>query len=245
MEKLLIGSQALKNLYPEFKRIPKDTDYAVDVPYIKSSDKQTEYLYNPLIIEHCTGKEIDGDSLLTLKVSHLFWDINWDKHLFDTLFLMERGHTINYPLLNKLREFWNEWLPKIRRSDLEMNKENFFSNAVNEDTDEHDHLHTILNPVPMYTRLLKDNSEVELDEEKWHKLTEEEKDAVVWEETCVMAYERMKHLYYKVAFLRQLKDNIIKHFPQYIAIHAITNYKRIHVTNINFINLINNGINKN
>jgi hypothetical protein len=244
MKRILIGSCRLKELYPEFNRTPKDVDFAVDVDK-KSDIPRVEYLYNPILCDWVGDGEVDGDTLLTLKVSHLFWDNNWEKHLWDCHFILDKGHKIHYDLLDKLIEFWTDYLPKIRRSDLAMTKESFFTNAVNEDTDQHDYLHTLLNPVPMFTKLLKDGSEVELDPSKWETLSFEEKKAVVFEETAVMAFERYPNLYYKKAFIRQLKDNIIKHFPFYIALFAIINYRQLYNPSINFIKTIQeNGLKK-
>lgn len=244
MKRILIGSCRLKELYPEFNRVPKDVDFAVDEDK-KSKATKVEYLYNPVLCEYMgDNDEVDGDTLLTLKVSHLFWDTDWNKHLYDCHFLFDRGHKLNVPLLDKLIEFWTDYLPKVRRSDLVMTKEDFFTNAVNEDTDQHDYLHTLLNPVPMFTKLLKDGSEVELDPSKWDSLTFEEKSAVVFEETSVMAYERYPNLYYKKAFIRQLKDNIIKHFPKYIALFAIEHYRQLYNPSINFIKTIQDGLKK-
>lgn len=141
--------------------------------------------------------------------------------MWDAQFLLDKGHVLIKPLFDDLVSFWKEYLPKIRRSNLAMTKEDFFNNAVNEDTDQHDYLHTLLNPIPMYTELLKDGSEVELDPNKWTALADQGKDMVVFEETAVMAFERYPRLYYKAAYARQLKDNIIKHFPEYIALYAI------------------------
>lgn len=125
-----------------------------------------------------------------------------------------------------------------------MSKEDFFTNAVNKDVVEHDILHTFINPVPMYTRLLKDGAEVELDLSKFERMSYEDKLEVVREETYVMAYERFKNLYYKAAFKKMLKKCIIQHFPKEIAIFALTNYIELEIPKINFKNQIENGIKK-
>ena len=233
MKTIIIGSSALRFHFPDFPRDPKDLDFATDVDK-KSNISDIEYLYNPVLFKYEKNFVCGLDNLLTLKISHLFWETNWDKHLWDTLYLLDKGCKIKYDLLDELIAFWEDYLPKIRRSNLVMTKEDFFTNSVNEDTDEHDYLHTLLNPVPMYTKLLKDGSEVELDENKWNNLSYSDKNLVIWEETAVMAYERYPNLCYKKAFLRQLKANIMKHFPRYIAIHAIKNFKEIHITKINY-----------
>jgi len=239
MKTLLIGSSAIKEYYPEFKREPKDIDYACDERYVPRSGN-TEYLYNPIIIQYSLGRDsITMNDLLTLKVSHLFWDINWEKHMFDVQFLLSKGHAYNLPLMEKLIEFWKKHLPSIRRSDLKMSKKDFFNNSVNNNTSQHDEFHYMLNPVPMFTLLLKEGSEVELEESKWYELSHTDKNKVVWEETAVMAFERYPNLNYRKSFTLQLKDNIIKHFPLYIALHAICNYPEIQNSKINFINTLN------
>ena len=54
-----------------------------------------------------------------------------------------------------------------------------------------------------------------------------------------MAWERYKKMNYRDAFLLQLKDNIIKHFPFYIALFAIENYPKLQKPKINYRELIN------
>ena len=70
---------------------------------------------------------------------------------------------------------------------------------------------------------------VELDENKWYALCNDEKDAVVLEESKIMASERYRDGIDVIssAFRRQLRENIIKHFPPYIAEYAILNNKRL------------------
>jgi hypothetical protein len=243
-----IGSTAIKHYFPDFPREPKDLDIAVkDTEYLEKLPG-VEYLENKVIYKYQTDGFLKPELMISLKASHMFWDNNWDKHLFDIQFLFKKGYSIDVELVEELVPYWEEILPKVRRSRLEMNKESFFTNAVNEDTDEHDYLHTLINPVPMYTRLLKDNCEVELDPKKWEDLTFDEKCDVVFEETAVMSYERYKDLHYAVGYRKQLKDNIIKHFPRYIALFAIENYPILEKPKYDYITKIKglkNGIRNN
>jgi len=232
MKELIIGSTAIKHYYPDFPREPKDIDIAV-LEKQKRKGK-TEYLENPIIFKYQNSGVLKPDLILSLKISHLFWDINWDKHLYDVQFLLNKGCKYDLDLIYELRSFWDSFLPKIRRSVLEVNKEDFFTNNVNESVEQHDYLHTLLEKVPAYTKLLKDGCEVELDENKWYNLSFEEKVDVVFEETAVMAFERYKTIDYRIAYKRQLKDNIIKHFPFYIAIFAIENYRNLEKPKYNF-----------
>ncbi len=246
---LRIGSSAIKHYFPDFNREPKDIDFAVykkdGLRQPSDSLKKVEYLENPIILKYQKEGYCNPDLLLTLKLSHMFWDNMWDKHMFDIQFLFKKGCRYNLNILNELRELWDEVLPKVRRSKLEQTKEDFFTNAVNEDVDQHDILHTYINPIPMFTLLLKDGSEVELDENKWDEMSFENKLEVVREETYVMAWERYKDIDYRLAFKIQLKQNIQKHFPQYIALFAIENYIQLERPKIKYREIINTKLKEN
>lgn len=240
MKYLIIGSTAIKHYYPDFPREPKDIDIVVLEK--QKREGETEYLENPVILKYQENGYLKPNLLLSLKISHLFWDINWEKHLFDVQFLLSKGCKYDLDLISELRSFWDSFLPKIRRSRLEMNKAQFFTNGVNEDTEQHDYLHTLLNPTPMYTKLLRDDCEVELDESKWYNLSFEEKCDVVFEETTIMTFERYKTTDYRIAYKRQLKDNIIKHFPFYITVFSIENYRNLEKPKYNFKTKIENEL---
>lgn len=234
MNKIIIGSTCIKHHYPDFNREPKDLDIAID---IETTNKNTgiEYLYNPILFKYCSTEYLDPNLLLSLKVSHLFWDINWEKHMWDVQFLYKKGCVLQLDYLKEQMKFWEIHLPKVQRSRLNQSKKDFFNNAINADENEHDLLHEKLAEYPAYKKILKDGCDVELDENKWDRLTFEEKCDVVYEETSVMAYERYKpELYWKKAFNRQLKDNIIKHFPLYIALFAIENYIELSNPKVNY-----------
>lgn len=231
---IIIGSTAIKHHFPDFSRTPSDLDYVVEHSGDYKKVKGIEYLENPVLLKYENSGYISPNMLLSLKISHMFWDFNWAKHLFDIQFLLSKGCTYDLKIVNEFYQYWLEIKPKIRRSELELNKENFFDNAVNKDADEHDHLHTLLADVPAYTKILKDGCEVELDEKKWDALSFDEKCDVVFEETSVMAFERYKKMNYRIAYTIQLRDNIVKHFPQYIAIFGILNYPRLEKPKFNY-----------
>lgn len=241
---LIIGSTAIKKWYPEkYTRQPKDLDIAVieDRP----NTKGVEYLKNPILFKYQKGGFLIPEYLLTLKISHMFWEFNWKKHMWDIQFLLDQGVSYNSTLLQELIIYWEKTKPKVKRSNLELDAKEFFTNAINSEELDHDYLHTLINPTPMYTKLLKEGKEVELDENKWLKLSFEDRCKVIFEETAVMGYERYKSKYYKAAYEIQLEQNIQKHFPRYIAIFAILNYKKVVTPMFNFIKMIENGLQKN
>lgn len=226
--KILIGSSAMRHWFEDFNRTAKDKDYAVNIEIGFDKDPEgkirIEYLYNPILKPLNKENIATPEQLLSLKMSHIFWDINWEKHMYDIQFLLSKGVKLKYSLFKELKQFFDIYLPKVHRSDLKMTKEEFFSNAVNKDTNQHDELHYKLTPTPAFTKILKDNEEVEVCFNKFESLSQEEKFDVVIEETVVMAFERYSDTNYRKNFHKQLKDNIIKHFPEPIALFAVENY---------------------
>lgn len=240
---ILIGSSAIKHWFPDFTREPKDKDYVVESGFRNS--RETEYLCNPVLFSHANGAAIlEPNDLATLKASHLCWDINWGKHMYDLQFLLSKGCKINTELFFKLYHFWNEYHGKNKRSDLKMSKEDFFTNAINYNEHEHDELHKILNPVPVYTLVLKDGAEVELDPVKFDNLTHEQKLDFIREETMVMAWERYRNQDYRIAYSRMLKKFIMSHCPLFALQFTLENYVTILRIKNNYINQINDGINQ-
>lgn len=249
---IIIGSSAIKHWYPDFPREPKDID-VIPCEYNNSSNhkfsKRTEWLANPVLTDYMKNinrlnNYLNPNLLLTLKASHLFWDISWGKHMFDVQFLLKKNCAIHNDLFFKLYNYWNEVHGENKRSDLEMSKKDFFTNAINYNESEHDDLHKILNPSPVYMKVLKDNCEVELDEIKFLSLTFEEKLNFVREEVMVMAFERYGHLDYRPAYYRMLKKFIMSHAPIWSTIFIIENYIELHKPTYNYIKTLKNGLQK-
>lgn len=243
MNKILIGSTAIKHWFSDFSREPKDTDYIVDADIATVNRvENTEYLPNKVLMDlyNGTGKMIlEPDHLCTLKASHLCWDINWNKHMFDLQFLLKKGCKIDTNLFFTLYKYWNTYHSKNKRSDLKMTKEDFFDNAINYNENQHDDIHKILNPIPIYTLVLKDGAEVELDENKFIQLSHEQKINFVREEVMVMAWERYRTMQYRVAFDKMLKKFIINHCPLFALLFTLENYIEITKINNNYIKQIN------
>jgi hypothetical protein len=241
---ILIGSHAIKHYFPDFPREPKDKDYIIyEYQYFNfTSTREMEYLKNKVISDLYlnTKKDIiDINHLYTLKISHLFWDINWSKHMFDVQFLKKKGCTLDKNLFFELYYFWNNYHIKNKRSDLKMSAEDFFDNSIKCEY-EHDYLHTILNPIPIYTKILK--GEVDVCENKFNNLSYEDKLNLVIEEVAVMSYERYRHLDYRIAYSKMLKKFIINHAPLWEALFIIDNYIALHKINFNHFKKIEYGL---
>ena len=138
MEGLIIGSTALKHWFPDdYPREPADLDIVVKSTLGIEKKKGVEYLENPVILKYQKKGYIEPVLLLTLKMSHMFWDFRWKKHMWDIQFLLDKGFIYDEDILNELVEYWMETKPKIKRSNLEMTAETFFDNAINKDEGEH------------------------------------------------------------------------------------------------------------
>ncbi len=247
---ILIGSSAIKYWYPDFPRKPKDKDYAVASLKGLQSSKEIEYLVNPVLINYypeCSSinskyhKVLPLNALYTLKMSHMFWDINWNKHLYDIQWLKSKGCKVIPNLFYDLYDYWNDYHSKNKRSDLKMTADKFFDNALKCEYD-HDWLHTLIKPVPTFNKVLI--GEVEVSEEKFNKLSYQEKIDLVQEEVYVMAWERMPNKDYRFSYEIMMKKFIISHAPLWEAIFILDNYKDLYKPNINFKKVIENGIKK-
>lgn len=240
LKKVLIGSSAIKHYYPEFKREPNDIDYAVNIKGVKPPNRGEEYLWNYIIADKIYNDDIISmDDLLTLKISHVTgWDLpndSWSKHMYDIQFLLSKGHKMDINLFYLLYGFHTGLHGINKRSDLDMKGADFFNNAVNCPYD-HDNLHDVLithpyfkgQKKPTYSYILKDNAEVNVDEDKFNKLSEEQKFNLVFEEIACMSVERYpKSMHYRVQYEKMLKKFIINHAPLWEAMWIILNYKKL------------------
>jgi hypothetical protein len=248
---ILIGSRAIKHWFPDFPREPKDYDYIVDdVTKEKPvyADGRVEFHLNPILFPLCDssffcGMPLIPDHLYTLKISHLFWDINWAKHMFDVQFLKKKGCVLNKTLFDLLYEYWTGIHGKIKKSDLTLSSKEFFDNALKEY--DHDYLHLLFNPIPTYTKVLKEGSEVEPDENKFLSLSHEEKLSLVREEVYVMAFERLGGRDYRTAYAWMLKKFIRNHAPIWEALWIIDNYIELHLPIINYKEKLNYDLQRN
>lgn len=229
---ILIGSRAIKSWFPDFPREPKDWDYIGTRTQFENKP-HTEYHSNPIFRSY--KRSIMGpDDLFTLKISHLFWDTNWDKHIYDVMFLRDKGCILKRDLFDKLYKHWKEELPKIKKSNLKLKPEEFFDNAIKCPIP-HDDIHEILNPNPTYKKILVGDGTVATSDEKFESLSHEEKMDLIREECMVMAYERLGGRDFRSAYKWMLKKLILNHLPLEQGLFAILNYKELHLPTINYV----------
>lgn len=236
--KILIGSQAIKNIFPDFTRTPKDLDYVVETPTASTiiNGIREEYHVNPILFEYVKKHGIDANVFYTLKVSHIFWDINWSKHMYDIVFLKEHGAKLIKGLFDDLYAYWNQYHGENMRSKLDMTADDFFDNALTKY--DHDILHTYITPTPTYFKVLKDGADVDVSEEKFNLLSYEDKLNLAREEVYVMAFERLFNRNYRVAYNWMLKKFIMEHAPIWFALFIIDNYRVLQKCQIDYVSKI-------
>jgi len=248
---ILIGSSAIKHHYPNFPRDPKDVDYVVAPGTGHERVEGVEFLQNPVLWEYYNQPKDDivcgANEIYTMKMAHLSWDINWDKHMYDVQYLRNQGCYCIDELFDGMYEFYTELHGKNKRSDLKMSAEDFFDNAIKFPV-KHDDLHEILitypwfdgQRCPTYQKIL--TGEVEVSEKLFNMLSEIEKSLLVMEEVMVMAMERYSNYDYRHAYARMLKKCIISHFPIWEAKWAITNFIRLERAPFDFIKYLKGEI---
>ena len=236
-------------MFLDFKREPFDLDILVeDMNHAATVRKEyadyprVEFHVIPPLWEYLRNNELTSDVLLTLKASHIFWPVKWDKHLHDINFMVDRGARIIRPLFYELYNMWVSERGVGHRSNLEMSSEDFFDNALK--TYDHDELHTFLNPIPTYTLVLKEGAEVDVDEAKFEALTFEQKCALVREEVYVMAFERRGKMSYGAAYFRMFKKFLMAHAPVWEAVFIMENFKHLYRPEFDYFAVIEKGLKK-
>lgn len=241
MTTLIIGSTALNHWFKDYNRQPKDIDIAVDSKKLYlSRNKKVEFLYNPIITKYKEGKYLSPELILTLKVSHLFWNINWDKHMWDTQFLLSKGYKINKKICKELYKFWNGNVHRKRHTNFNMSKDEFFTTNIDY-LIPHDDLHLLVNPNPTYLKVLQ--GEVKVSKSKLEQLNYEDKFNLFKEEVYVMGYERYRNLpTFRHVQRKMLRHYITQNAPFDGGIFVIENYVKYLSLDFDFIKDINSKI---
>lgn len=191
--KVLVGSNAARLWIPEF-RIGKDIDWW-STEVVDGENFDTCVIPQNILKLMEEGSLIGGvatlNDLLTIKLSHLSYDILWKKHLNDYLVFKKHGAQINQGLYIALQEYWKEVHGNKNFLSLYKTKDKFFDDYVVKEQ-EHDHLHELVSYPnnPIYTLCLKDGEDVAIDYKKFLSLTFEQRVRMFREEVNVIATER-------------------------------------------------------
>lgn len=189
--KILVGSSAAKVHLPFFREA-KDIDAwcrekILGVDYSVMPPEIFGLMEHDSLVNRCASL----NDLLTIKLSHLPYDILWHKHLNDYLVFKKHGATVNNGLYEFLQEYWEEVHWNKTNLSLYKTRDVFFDDFVKKEYD-HDYLHELVafphNPV--YYVCLKDGQEVMIDWDKFLSLTFKQQVKMFREEINVIATER-------------------------------------------------------
>lgn len=260
-KQVLVGSQATLYYFPDFRQ-PKDRDYLVDGAEkskkgfeYKDANKGDglKYLYNNSNfcfddLHHCYIAS--PEFLYTLKLSHSFWNIHWEKTAFDILFFQKKGVQHDEHLFDLLYKDWEKIHGK-KRAYLKKSNDEFFKDNVEREYI-HDDLHKAVAyyDAPLYERCKKDINSALLDKALFNAMPEDDKIKLCREEIYVTALERWLiptgfRTDVKVAYRRAIKQLVTSmtkgFFPKYIML----NYSKIcELDDHNFVELFKNNQHK-
>lgn len=189
--KILVGSKAAKIHIPTFRE-GNDVDYW-SLEKITNCDSSIIPKEIVPLFEHgsLVNRCASLNDLLTIKLSHLPYDIQWKKHLNDYLVFKKYGAKVNQELYAALQQHWEETHGNKPHLSLYRTKDSFFDDYVPKQH-EHDYLHELVAypNKPVYTRCLQEDQEVMIDWDKFLSMSFEQQVKMFREEINVIATER-------------------------------------------------------
>lgn len=243
-EPVLVGSRAIHFWFPDFRRGADegcDWDWLsateCDQPWRMDNDDVHEVFVDERIGRWHWGDPIaTPDELYTLKLSHMFWEVNgstqnWNKHAYDAIYLSRKGCKFLPELYEILYPIWKEVHGGRKAKLRAASKEGFFKDAVVRKYD-HDSLHRSValaaDGVPMYEKILKPGSEVDCSWELFEGLTLDEQLDLCREEIYVTALERIlvprdlradARMAYHWSLRRVLTSLFVNKWALFVALH--------------------------
>lgn len=195
---LIYGSTAIKHFFPDYDKEPNDLDIITrednKLHLEISGCKRIEQYYLPEFeyIFEINKDElyVDPDFLYTIKMSHLSWDINWDKHMRAALYLEEQGCKLDKELYDSLMIAWKRVHGKKSVKMAVKNSEFFKENIYRKFNHEFLHEQFSFYDRPLNERIRKDLDSPLCSEELWNQLSPEDKLKCALEEIYVLSAER-------------------------------------------------------
>ncbi len=184
-------------------REPSDIDILTDEESFNPSSLYTDWSKTKRIEVHYSDDPVfrpifeEGvfpppETLLTLKMSHMQWNVNnqWVKHCKDIVKLLEFGIKPNEDLYFPLQKFWANKFGK-KKAYLAKTNEEFFQDGVNRIYD-HDSLHFSMayGNRPLYEKIKPDLTKAFCSRKLFNRLSDEDKLKLCREELYVTALER-------------------------------------------------------
>lgn len=210
--KLIYWSTAIKYWFPDFDREPKDLDI-ISNEWNKNS-KWIEYYrideFDYLVNNN--SEYVEPNILYTIKLSHLSYDINWNKHMRDVIFLKSKWCKIDIIFYNILVKVWSRihWVKHIK---MKVDNSEFFKWNIKRKYN-HDWLHEqfAFYDRPLNEKIREDLNSPLCSKILWNNLSYEDKLKCATEELYVLTAERYifidKPLPLKFAKTKMLKQMI-------------------------------------
>jgi hypothetical protein len=243
MQYPIFGSTALAYWFKSYPNKPKDLDLICETPSIELGIEH-HWVPSFKLISVSNGYVVPSH-LLTIKLAHLGWDIKWDKHMHDLVFLQNQGVVYDsklYPLL--LKDFTK--FHEKKKVNLNKPLTEFFNNQITRKYD-HDELHKLLcfYELPLHNRIRPDLNLATCSEQLFLSLSYDDQLKTALEEIYVIAYERFiskskvsfNHAKYKA--LKHLITNLTSGwFMKFLILNFYTLLKYPDNQIINKINLL-------
>lgn len=247
MNKVIIGSHAIKQYYPDF-RLPKDLDYINKDDQSKTREVENYWMdeFQCLLDANTGGEYLDPDCMLTLKAAHANWNVFWEKTMADIIFLKRKGHTINVPVYKELVKGFRKWHGKESAPLLGKTTKTFFEDAITRIYD-HDSVHAAVayydEPLFMKTLTDPESGSVMCSEELFNKLSHEDKIKMSKEEIIVTALERYifpalekkEHYYIGRSYMDSLKKFVTTMSSGWMSLFLIDNYEELIFDKENYV----------
>lgn len=237
--KIYIGSEVLKKHFNKSEifrdhKNKSDVDFLVEDKTNFTNTRYTEYYEIPPLWKRMkkNQKYLTLNQLYTLKVSHSYWNIHWQKTMQDIVFLKDKGCVLDEDLHSELYLHWEKIHNKKNVNLNTLTKDFFNKDHVNREYS-HDSLHEIVKyyDEPLYKKLLIDNDKPLISKKKYFEMPFIDQIRNVKEEAMTIGLERFyltnETRSFKVAYMRALKILITSAtkgwFPKFI----VLNYKEI------------------
>lgn len=232
---IVIGSFAISYWYPEYSRTINDIDYVVRGQqgiFIDELSKRQEVHsgthWNYLLDNNKHSYIADPDMLYTIKVSHLAWDINFDKHMKDVIFLKSKGCKLVPKLYNILYKQWE--IQHGSKTNISLNgyNEDFFNSNISRKFI-HDELHLAVafGSRPLHESIREDLNSPLPSKRLWKNLSHDAKLKCALEEIYVIYLERFSKYPVNHGTTKALKQLITTMTKGWFNLFLIENFEEL------------------
>jgi hypothetical protein len=232
IKKVFIGSEAMRRHFPDFNREAGDIDYLV-AELTDKSTREVEYHVIPPLWKRIKPDQeyLSANQLYTLKVSHSYWNINWEKTMYDIKFMTSKGCEVDWSLHDELYEYWSNKF-RAKRANLNRNTEDFFDDCVEREFS-HDDLHEVVKYYddPLYKNLLVTPDKPLMSKKAFFEQSHLNQIRTAKEEGMAIALERFylpgKTHSLKVAYMRALKILITSATKGWFPTFMVLNFEEV------------------